>query len=103
MKHFLLFYDLADDYMERRAEFREEHLRKAWTAHANGELLLGGALAEPADTALLMFKGDTPAVAEAFAATDPYVLNGLVKHWRVRPWTTVAGEWAATPVRPVTS
>ena len=40
---------------------------------------------------------------EAFATTDPYVLNGLVKSWRVRPWTTVAGEWAATPVRPVTS
>jgi uncharacterized protein YciI len=100
VKHFLLFYDLADDYMDRRAQFRDEHLKKAWAAHASGDLLLGGALAEPADTALLMFKGESAAAAEAFAATDPYVLNGLVKSWRVRPWTTVAGEWAATPVRP---
>lgn len=100
MKHFLLFYDLSDDYMERRAQFRTEHLNKAWAAHANGDLVLGGALADPADTALLMFKGESPAVAETFAKTDPYVLNGLVKSWRVRQWTTVAGEWAATPVRP---
>lgn len=100
MKHFLLFYELSDDYMARRAEFRNEHLGKAWTASAAGDLLLGGALAEPADTALLMFRGESPDVAEAFAKTDPYVLNGLVKSWRVRQWTTVAGEWAATPVRP---
>lgn len=100
MKHFLLFYDLSDDYLERRAQFRDEHLRKAWAANANGDLLLGGALSDPADTAILMFRGETSAVAEQFAKTDPYVLNGLVKQWRVRQWTTVLGEWAATPVRP---
>jgi uncharacterized protein YciI len=100
VKHFLLFYELSDDYMARRAQFRDEHLGKAWAANAAGDLLLGGALTEPVDTALLMFRGESPAVAEAFAKTDPYVLNGLVKSWRVRPWTTVVGEWAATPVRP---
>lgn len=100
MKHFLLFYDFADDYLERRGEFRHEHLAKAWASHANGDFLLGGALADPADTGILMFRGETPAVAEAFAASDPYVLNGLVKSWRVRQWNTVAGDWAATPVRP---
>ncbi len=100
MKHFLLFYELSHDYMERRAEFRDAHLGKAWAAHANGQLVLGGALAEPADTALLMFRGDTPEAAESFAKSDPYVINGLVKSWRVRPWTTVVGEWAATPVHP---
>lgn len=100
MKHFLLFYELSADYLERRAQFRDEHLRKAWAANAQGDLLLGGALADPADTAILMFRGETPDVAETFAKTDPYVLNGLVKSWRVRQWTTVLGEWAATPVRP---
>ena len=100
MKHFLLFYDLSDDYMARRGEFRNEHLSKAWASHTNGGLLIGGALSDPADTALLMFRGESPAVAEDFAKSDPYVLNGLVKTWRVRQWTTVAGEWAATPVLP---
>ena len=100
MKHFLLFYDVAPDYLARRAEFREAHLAKAWAAHARGELVLGGALADPVDGALLLFAGDSPTVAEAFARDDPYILNGLVTRWRVREWHTVAGETAAAPIRP---
>ena len=100
MKHFLLFYDVAEDYLARRAEFREAHLAKAWAAHARGELLLGGALTDPVDGAVLLFAGTSPRVAETFAREDPYVLNGLVTRWRVREWTTVAGEGAAMPVRP---
>ena len=100
MKHFLLFYDLAEDYLSRRPTFRGAHLQKAWDAQGRGELVLAGALADPADGALLLFKGDSPATAEAFAATDPYVLNGLVKKWRVREWTTVVGDSALAPVRP---
>jgi uncharacterized protein YciI len=100
MKHFLLFYDVVDDYVERRAALRETHLEKAWAASADGNLVLGGAFANPVNGAVLLFRGETPAVAEAFAATDPYVVNGLVTRWYVREWTTVAGETASTPVRP---
>ena len=98
--HFLLLYDVAPDYLTRRGEYRAEHLALGWAAHARGELVLGGALADPVDGAVLLFRGDSPAVAESFAAADPYVRNGLVTRWRVRPWTTVIGELAATPVRP---
>lgn len=98
--HFLLLYDLAPDYLERRADFRAEHLKLAWEACERGELVLGGALAEPADRAVLVFEGESADVAERFAETDPYVLNGLVIGWNVRPWTTVVGERAASPVRP---
>lgn len=98
--HYLLFYEFVGDYVQRRAQFRAEHLQLAWQMHERGELILAGALAEPVDSAVLMFKGDSPAVAERFAAADPYVRHGLVtKHW-VRPWTTVVGDTAATPVRP---
>ena len=100
MKHFLLFYDVADDYLERRADFRGPHLKKAWAAQARGELVLAGALADPVDGAILLFKGESKAVAEDFATTDPYVLSGLVTRWRVREWTTVVGDGAATPVTP---
>jgi len=100
MKHFLMFYDFAADYLERRPAFREEHLAKAWAAHARGELVLGGALADPVDGAVLLFAGESPRVAESFARDDPYVLNGLVTRWRVREWKTVAGETAAAPLRP---
>lgn len=99
MKHFLLMYELAPDYIERRAQFREEHLRLAWGSHERGELVLGGALADPVDLAILMFKGESPEAAERFASVDPYVGNGLVKRWYVRPWTTVVGATAAAPVR----
>jgi uncharacterized protein YciI len=100
MMHYLLLYDLAPDYLDRRPRFRDEHLALAWQAHDRGELVLGGAVTEPVDTALLLFQGESPAAAEAFANADPYVRNGLVKSWRVRPWTTVIGAQAATPIRP---
>jgi uncharacterized protein len=97
--HYLLIYELCGDYLERRAQFRDAHLSLAWQAADGGELLLGGALDAPADRAILLFKGDSPKAAEAFARADPYVTNGLVERWSVRKWNTVAGEHAATPVR----
>ncbi|QGZ54688.1 YciI-like protein [Paraburkholderia acidiphila] len=97
--HYLLMYELADDYLERRPEHRSAHLALAWAAVERGELLLAGAIADPVDNALLLFQGDSPAAAEAFARADPYVRSGLVKHWRVRPWQTVVGEAASNPVR----
>ncbi|HEX7902016.1 MAG TPA: YciI-like protein [Planctomycetota bacterium] len=98
--HYLLFYTVADDYLARRGAFRKAHLELAWRAAARGELVLGGALANPPDAAILLFQGDSPAAAEAFAREDPYVRNGVVVSWKVREWTTVAGAGAATPVRP---
>jgi uncharacterized protein len=100
MPHYLLFYEAADDYVARRAAFRDEHLKLAWQSSGRGELILGGAFANPTDGALLLFRGESPEIAEAFAKADPYVANGLVKRWRVREWTTVVGDGAATPVRP---
>jgi uncharacterized protein len=96
--HYLLFYDLVGDYVTRRQPHRAAHLRYARPFVERGELLLAGALAEPADRAVLLFESKTPAVAEAFAAGDPYVLQGLVTGWRVRPWTTVVGPQAAVPI-----
>jgi uncharacterized protein YciI len=98
--HYLLFYEIGDDYLARRAEFRNAHLELAWKASERGELILGGALANPVDGVVVVFKGDSPEVAESFARVDPYVTNGIVKRWRVREWTTVVGEDAAMPVRP---
>jgi hypothetical protein len=97
--HYLLMYDVSDDYLSRRGEYRAGHLAYAWAAAGRGELLLAGALADPVDSAVLLFEGDSPAVAEAFAREDPYVKAGLVVRWRVRLWQTVVGAHAANPVR----
>ena len=87
--HYLLFYDYVENAVERRAPFREEHLRLAREAKARGELLMGGAFADPGDGALLLFRVDDPSVVEAFVRRDPYVTNGVVTRWRIRPWTVV--------------
>lgn len=97
--HYLLMYDVVPDYLERRGAYRAEHLALAWKAHDEGRLILGGALMDPADGAVLLFQGDSPAVAEAFALSDPYVKNGVVTRWRVRPWITVVGSLADSPTR----
>ncbi len=97
--HYLLSYQLADDYLARRAEFRSSHLALAWRAVEQGELILGGAVGEPVESALLLFNVDDIAKVDAFAKADPYVIQGLVTSYRILPWHTVAGESAATPVR----
>jgi len=97
--HYLLFYDVADDYLERRGAYRAEHLALAREAVERGELVLGGALKDPVDTAILLFRGTSPAIVERFIAVDPYVKNGLVKSWRIREWTTVVGPGAEVPVK----
>jgi hypothetical protein len=98
--HYLLFYEVGEDYVTRRAEFRSAHLELAWAASERGELILGGALADPVDGTVILFKGDSPAIAENFARVDPYVTSGIVKRWHVRTWNTVAGESCTNPVRP---
>ena len=98
--HYLLMYDVVDDYVERRAPFHLEHITLAREAVARGELVLGGALAKPADGVVLLFRGSSPAAAEAFAKSDPYVRAGIVTNWRVREWTTVVGEDAENPLPP---
>jgi uncharacterized protein YciI len=98
--HYLLFYDFVPDYETRRVPLRSAHLAYAVEAVGRGELLLGGALAQPVNGAVLLFSGASAAVAEAFAQKDPYVRNGLVERWRVREWTTVIGAGAANPIRP---
>ena len=97
--HFLLFYEFIPEYLQRRGEHRAEHLRMAWEAHERGELILGGALAEPADGAVVLFDCADERVVRAFAEADPYVRSGLVRRWWVRPWTTVVGEQAVAPLR----
>ena len=100
MRHYLLFYDLAPDYLQRRPEYRGEHVTLARASQARGELVLAGALTNPVDEAVLLFRAESDAVARHFAEADPYVVNGLVTSWRVREWTTVVGDGACQPIGP---
>jgi uncharacterized protein len=100
MRYFALIYEVVDDYLSRRSAYRHDHLRHALQAHDRGELLLAGAFADPADKALLIFRTGDQAVVESFARDDPYVVNGLVTRWEVRPWTVVIGNTADPAASP---
>ncbi len=89
--YWLLLYDYVEDYVERRAPFRQAHLEAAGQARERGELLLAGALGDSPPGAVLVFTGEDPSVAEDFAEADPYVKEGVVTSWRVRPWNVVVG------------
>ncbi len=96
MPYFAASYEVVDDFVARRSAFREAHLRCVSESYARGELLLGGALAEPADRALLVFHVKDRATAESFVRTDPFVVSGLVKKWELRPWNVVTGKEASS-------
>jgi uncharacterized protein len=89
--YFALIYHVVDDYVTRRAAFRDEHLALARRAHERGELLMGGAFADPPDTALLLWRVHDRGTVEEFVRQDPYVLNGLVLKREIREWTVVIG------------
>ena len=92
--HYLLFYDVVPDYAERRLPLRPAHFAHSKAAVDRGELILGGALADPIDGAVILFRGDSSDAARAFAEADPYVTNGVVTKWTVREWNTVVGTTA---------
>ena len=94
MPYFALTYEVVDDFVDRRLPFRPAHIKEVRDAHARGELIMAGALGEPAG-ALLVFRAADKSTAEHFAKADPYVKNGLVASWKVRPWTVVVGQDAA--------
>jgi uncharacterized protein YciI len=89
--YFILFYDYVHDVVEKRAPYREAHLAMVRDYVDRGELVLGGAFADPVDGAAIVFKVDDRAKVEAFAAKDPYVANDIVTDWRIREWTVVVG------------
>ncbi|HEV2070641.1 MAG TPA: YciI-like protein [Acidimicrobiales bacterium] len=89
--HWVLEYDYVDDYLERRQPFRQAHLALAEVAQRRGALLFAGTLDDPVTAALLVFQADDPSVVGDFVRADPYVDNGVVVEWRIRPWNVVVG------------
>jgi uncharacterized protein len=89
--YFALFYDYVPDALERRKPYRPEHLAYAGEAQKAGRLIMAGAFDPPTDGALFLFKADAAQDVEAFAKADPYVRNGVVTAWRVKPWNVVIG------------
>jgi len=97
MKHFALIYDMVENFIERRKPYREAHLHLINDAHVRGLIVMAGALGDPPDGGLLIFRADSPAPVDAWARADPYVTSGIVVGWKVRPWNVVIGAEPAAP------
>jgi uncharacterized protein YciI len=91
MKTFALTYAVVPDFAARRMPFREAHLQLIRDASARGLLMMAGALGDPPEAALIVFRAESAAPVESFARADPYVTEGLVTDWQVRPWNLVVG------------
>jgi uncharacterized protein len=90
-RYFALMYYVGPEFAQKRGTYREAHLKMVFDANRRGELVYGGALGDPPDRALLIFRAEDRSIAEKFAAADPYVTSGLVQRWEVQPWNIVCG------------
>ena len=90
--YWLLFYDYVPDILDRRGAYRDAHLALAGQTHEEGVLVMAGALSEPLDGAVFVFRADDRSAVEEFVQRDPYVEAGLVTAWRIRRWTVVVGQ-----------
>jgi uncharacterized protein YciI len=89
--YYILLYDVVDDYIRKRAPYRQKHLELCTEAVNKGHLMLGGAFDDPVDGAAIVFETENSKVVEDFVNNDPYVQNGLVTDWKIRKWTLVIG------------
>lgn len=89
--HYLLFYDYVDDMLTKRDPFRAAHLELVNAYHERGLLKMAGAMTDPLDGAVFVFLCDSTDAISAFIAADPYMENGLVPRFRIRPWNVVVG------------
>lgn len=91
MKTFAVFTYLVENAAERRAPYREAHLAHLRELHEKGSLLMGGALQNPLDAGLLIFRAESAEEIEKVLATDAYALNGIWTKIVVREWSVVVG------------
>ncbi len=84
---YVMFYDVAPDGLTKvRANF-EAHRARLDEFHARGILLMAGPLGNPPEGAMGVFT--TKEAAEEFIKDDPFVVNGVVKSWRIVEWNEV--------------
>ena len=81
---FVLFYESAPDFRAKAPLHFEGH-RALWKQfHEAGTLLMVGPFTDAVGGAMAVFT--TREAAEAFAAVDPFVTQGVAARWTVREW-----------------
>ena len=86
---YVVQYSYVSDIVDRRQPYRAEHLGRITAAASDGLLLLSGALADPVDGAVLVFRADSRGEVEEWVHGDPYLAAGLITDYVVREITLV--------------
>jgi uncharacterized protein YciI len=87
MKH-VMTYRAVEDFLPLAQTHFPAHVERLREFHGRGVLLMVGTFDEP-------MNGDAMGIftsreaAEEFIAGDPFVLNGVVASWSVRPWDEI--------------
>lgn len=86
----VLLYECEADVLERAPDHYPAHSARVEAFHERGDLLLVGLFANPqADGSMAVFR--TRESAEEFAAADPFVVNGVVRSYRLLQWNEIYG------------
>ncbi len=89
--YFILTYQTVNRFNDRKRRYRAEHLTLVKSYHAEGKLIMAGALLEPNDAALFIFRCESAEEVEVFVQLDSYVQKNLVMSYDIRPWSVAIG------------
>lgn len=91
-KLYVLQYEYAEDPLERRKPYRTSHLAHIGKQTEQGNVILAGTVGSPPTGGLMILRNLTPTEVEQLAQEDPYVINGVVKKFTVKPYLAVVGD-----------
>jgi len=91
-KLYVLQYDYVADSLEKRKPHREAHLAMINKHKKNGNVVLAGAIDNPPSGGLLIFRNLSQNDIEQLAQQDPYVINGVVEKYTIKPYMAVVGD-----------
>jgi len=83
-----------EDVTASAPEALAAHLKRSKELQQQGNLLMAGAFLHhtPGEPLMTMGVFSSRDAAEAYAAGDPFVLNGMVTDWYIREWTNILVE-----------
>jgi uncharacterized protein YciI len=83
-------YSSLDQVRAEAPDHLAAHVARSKQWHNEGELLMAGAfLDRPEEPVSTMAVLNSREAAEEYVAGDPFVANGMVGDWQIRPWANM--------------
>ena len=91
-KLYVLQYVYVENALEKRQPHRQAHLALINKEAEKGNVVLAGAVDNPPNGGLLILRNLTAEAIEQLVRQDPYVINGVVKYYSIKPYMAVVGD-----------